>query len=150
MSFALLVVAVGGCSGSDAPSVAPVTGIVTLKGAPMAEAQVTFVPEKGPVAMGMTDLEGKFKLKTGSMEGAVVGSGNVSVTASAGGGDGGPLSKPMSPEDMQAMQIAGTLEPAMQEQNKSLIPEKYTRADSSGLSFEVKKGEENNWTVELN
>jgi hypothetical protein len=72
----------------------------------------------------------------------------VSVVASAGGGDG-PLSKPMTPEDMQAMQMAGTLQTAMDQQNKSLIPEKYGRADTSGLSFEVKKGEENNFAIDL-
>ncbi len=138
---------VAGCSGTDAPALAPVSGTVTLKGAPLAEAQVTLVPEKGPVAMGISDLEGKFKLKTGSLDGAVVGSGKVAVNAS-GGQDSG-LDANMTPEDMQAMAIAGTLDEAMNKQNKPLINEKYTRADTSGITFDVKKGEENQMTVEL-
>ncbi len=38
-----------GCSGSDEPDLYEVTGQVMFQGAPLAGAQITFVPEKGPV-----------------------------------------------------------------------------------------------------
>ncbi|MEZ6060831.1 MAG: hypothetical protein R3C19_10740 [Planctomycetaceae bacterium] len=143
-----MLIVVSGCGGGDAPKLAPVSGVVNFKGAPLAGAQVTFVPEGGPVAMGITDLEGKFKLKTGTMEGAMVGHCKASVNASAGS-DGGDLAKPMTPEDMQAMAIAGTLEKAMKKQNQSLIPEKYKTAETSGLAYDVTAKGPNEFTLDL-
>ena len=62
-SFAVvLVAAFVGCQ-APPPNTIPVTGIVTLDGAPCADALVTFIPQgetKGNGGAGYTDAEGKF------------------------------------------------------------------------------------------
>src|SRR5260370_29634940 len=83
LAFALTF-AVAGCG--DSPTggnvaLAKAEGVVTFKGGPLAGATVTFIPEKGPVASGVTDLEGKFSLSTGTMPGAALGPCNVTVSA---------------------------------------------------------------------
>jgi len=54
-----------GCGSGEAPlpELAPVTGTVTLGGKPVADAIVTFQPDKGPLSVGNTDAAGKFELK---------------------------------------------------------------------------------------
>lgn len=65
----------GGCNGSG-PEVAPVTGRVTLDGAPLAGARIRFQPEatEGSPSYGTADLDGNFVLgyKRGQ-QGALVG-----------------------------------------------------------------------------
>jgi hypothetical protein len=72
MRFAtfLVVLAVAGCSGQAAsvplPKTVPASGTVTLNGATLASAVVTFIPrqaESGIECTGMTDDAGLFKLK---------------------------------------------------------------------------------------
>ncbi len=56
-----------GCSkDKKLPATIPVTGVVTYKGEPLADANVMFVPvdPKGRSANGKTDANGKFVLKT--------------------------------------------------------------------------------------
>jgi hypothetical protein len=65
-------------------------GTVTYKGGPFPGATVVFVPEVGPPATGTTDLEGKFKLSSGTIPGVAVGKCSVIVTAVEGGGAGAP------------------------------------------------------------
>jgi hypothetical protein len=61
---ALLAAALAGCGGSDKP--VPVTGKVTVNGAPVAGAGVTFHPQdgKGRPATGETDQNGTYHLTT--------------------------------------------------------------------------------------
>src|SRR5262245_47916977 len=75
-----------GC-GQEGPAVtlAEAGGMVTFKGAPLSDATVTFIPDNGPVATGLTDLSGKFKLMTGSRPGVAVGTCKVAVSAYQGG-----------------------------------------------------------------
>src|SRR5262249_49985379 len=83
----LLVSLSAGC-GSDGGTpvrLAEAGGVVTFKGAPLADATVTFIPDNGPIATGVTDLSGKFTLMTGSRAGAAVGPCRVSVAAYAAG-----------------------------------------------------------------
>ncbi len=146
--LAVMSAAAVGCGGTSGPELVPAQGTVKFQGGPMAGAQVSFVPEKGPVAFATTDTEGKFVLKTGTLPGVAIGPSRASVSMKDSGG-GGPLDKPMTPEDMQKMAMEGTLDAAMAKQNKSLIPEKYGNIETSGLSFEVKKGEPNEFAIEL-
>jgi hypothetical protein len=62
-----------GCSGSSRPyDTAPVSGVITLDGQPLAGARVTFLPvhdarsglESCPEAFGETDASGRYQLKT--------------------------------------------------------------------------------------
>ncbi len=77
--YALFFLLAGlGCGGS-AFDLAPVSGRVTWKGQPLANAHVSFAPTgsrlPGPGSYGRTDSEGKFSLRieTADREGAVVG-----------------------------------------------------------------------------
>jgi hypothetical protein len=74
-----------GCGSS---SIAPVTGRVTCKGKPVAEASLTFSPapktkgdqEPGKPATGFTDAEGIYVLSTyRNLDGALLGNHNVTV-----------------------------------------------------------------------
>jgi hypothetical protein len=147
LALAICLSAFAGCGGSDEPKLYTVTGQVMFQGGPLPGAQVTFVPDKGPVALGTTDNDGKFTLRTGVSEGCVEGTCRVAVVlASAGSND---LAATMSPEDMQRMAMEGKLNDALKKSQKSLIPEKFNRADSSGLQFTVEKSGENNFTIDL-
>jgi hypothetical protein len=75
-----------GCSGG--PTLVPVTGKLTLNGAPLKNVRVDFHPDpdagtKGPSSTGTTDAEGNFTLvcaERGNSPGAVVGHHRVILT----------------------------------------------------------------------
>lgn len=113
--------------------VAPARGIVLLDEQPLAEAFVTFTPEIGRSATGKTASDGTFVLATyGSNDGAVVGAHRTTVTAREGG-----ATTPSS--DANVMKLPG----------RSLIPTKYENSATSGLTFEVKAGAENEFKIRL-
>lgn len=56
------LVSLSGCGGSDAPALGQVKGKVTLDGTPLADANVTFMPEKVRASSGTTDSEGNYEL----------------------------------------------------------------------------------------
>lgn len=129
-----------GCGGdAGTVKVVPAGGTVTFQGAPLAGASVTFVPLEGPVATGITDVQGKFKLSTGAQSGAVPGKSRVSVNlpVKSDADDLKGLSE--AEKSMELTKRMGANPGKMyQERDKaSVIPEKYTRADSSGLEFTI-------------
>jgi hypothetical protein len=141
-----------GCGGG-AGSVKTVAagGTVTLQGAPLAGASVTFIPDDGPVATGVTDLKGKFTLATGTQAGAVLGKSRVSVNLPAQAEDDlGNLTP--AEKSMELTRRMGKNPGKMfhERDKKSAIPEKYTRADSSGLEFNViSDPEKNQFKIDL-
>lgn len=80
--IALLV----GCGGEF--QMAPVSGVVTLDGEPLANASLYFQPQRtgsgpivGPPSIGVTDEEGRFRLRAQTNDtGAVVGEHRVSIS----------------------------------------------------------------------
>lgn len=93
----LLACALGsaGCSGSrpdDLPELGEVTGTVTLDGAPLSDATVSFQSDElGRMASGKTDAAGHYELiLLNETKGAVVGSNKVFITTSHPGEDGVP------------------------------------------------------------
>ena len=84
-----LLLALAGCGGSDFP-LAPVSGRVTLDGAPLSGAKVLLLPQAsgkdglaGPTSNGLTDENGRFTVKTVSRSpepGAVVGTHRVTIS----------------------------------------------------------------------
>jgi hypothetical protein len=90
LSATLLLGLLLGCG--DGNSVAPVSGVVTLDGKPLADVRVSFQPigtgeAAGRAELGMgsyatTDAEGKYTLKTADTdaEGAVVGAHRVTLS----------------------------------------------------------------------
>src|SRR6478672_3109711 len=79
----LSCVLVASCS-RGGPALAPVTGRVTYKGKPVANAAVSFTLESGGarIATGQTDNDGRFTLGTYAIgDGVTVGSHRVGVIA---------------------------------------------------------------------
>lgn len=66
-----------GCGGA----VAQPTGRVTLKGEPLAGAELTFLPAADPnaVATGVTDADGRYRLDYGTKRGVAVGKATVRI-----------------------------------------------------------------------
>src|SRR5207245_3694708 len=140
-----LTAMLGGCSGgAGGPEykLAEAGGTVTLSGRPLPDATVTFIPDQGPVAIGVSDLNGKFKLKTGARPGAVIGKCQVTVQSSTGGGidpASDPSKAPATPEEAEArtkkmmeMQrniASGGQGAAEVLSPKSAIPEKYGKPE---------------------
>lgn len=150
----LLLAGCGGGNSKD-PKIAAVGGSVTYKGAPVAGATVTFMPDKGPLAIGITDLNGEFKLNSGALVGCAVGPVKVAVRVEApgessnnsvpkpGSGDFAEQSKKMADMTMAHQQSASTTK-------KSLIPEKYRDPTSSGLTYTVEAdASKNKFKIEL-
>lgn len=77
--LAVVLCFVGGCGGSDIET-APVSGVVTLDGAPIADILVNFQPVAGatmdatasPGSYGLTDPDGRYTLEWADGDGAVV------------------------------------------------------------------------------
>lgn len=115
--MALCLVPGPGCKRN--PRVVPVKGKVLYNGQPLPFGAVTFQPDKGQPAVGDLTADGSFTLSSyGPDDGAVPGRHLVSVVCY---------------ENMR---------PGKQKQGDSLgkllIPLKYTRLGSSGLSVEIK------------
>jgi hypothetical protein len=99
-----------GCGGERGPELAPVTGLVTLDGKPLAGALVTFVPQgetRGQGSFAHTDAAGKFELQTtDGQKGAVAGTYKVLVNklVNPDGTDYVPTEE-VSPMDSNAREI---------------------------------------------
>ncbi|MSR59477.1 MAG: hypothetical protein EXS05_17845 [Planctomycetaceae bacterium] len=145
LSLAVACLLSAGCGSDGAKSVkmAKAGGTVLYKGAPLAEATVTFIPENGPIALARTDLKGKFTLMTGSKEGAAVGNGIFTVEPiqqskqdlgkfAKGGSD--EERKQMQEKMMNQMKGAGNKTDAAE---PSLISPKYKNPETSPLQFTV-------------
>lgn len=104
LAAVLVAASVLGCGGGakDRPKLAPAAGVAKFKGKPIAEATITFYPEKGPPAVGRTDAEGKFAVKTNGQLGAVVGKNKVTVI------DESNKTGEIPPADGNAMKFAVT------------------------------------------
>jgi hypothetical protein len=108
-----------GCGGETGPTMAPVTGKVTLDGEVVPAGSVVFYPENTemPVSSALIQPDGTFELAAGeSGTGAVLGNHRVTVI----------------PPDPISFGTA--------KQVKVDIPEKYRMPDTSGLTQEVKEG----------
>jgi hypothetical protein len=106
------------------PRMAKVTGTITVDGVPLANAVVSFLPEKGQLAVGTTDAQGKFSLSTfEENDGALPGRYRVAIA-----GQAGPANR----------QPAGQNDPPPAA--KSAIPSRFTDPNTSGLMAEIKDG----------
>jgi hypothetical protein len=135
-----------GCSQDDGlPDTTPVRGTVTYQGKPVAGAVVTFLtsgPTTSPPATGTTTADGTFELTTfKNSDGAVPGSYLVGVSKFETVG--------LDPNADDSMEAAAARANAPPPQTRSLLPEKYADPARSGLTFEVKEGETNEYKIEL-
>lgn len=138
---------VAGCSKSTGPKTVRAGGVVTYKGVPVAGAHVSFLGDGTiPPAMALTEANGEFTLTTSMPgDGAVPGNHQVTVTKML------PGAKKSGPEDtsMEAMAKAAQAPKTETPQTLSMLPEKYASATSSGLSYKVEEGKDNNFKIEL-
>ena len=132
----LIAVSLIGCGGSGAKlSTVKVTGIVTLDGAPVADASLIFVPKtqgQGHSASGRTDADGRYQLTTPDGKagaGTTPGEYRVAITKTE-------LDSDAPPSDRGA--------PV-----RNLIPTRYAQASSSGLTATVKEEKVNEINFEL-
>jgi hypothetical protein len=153
--FALLCsVTLAGCSdgtvgSSSREKVYKVTGKVTMGGAPVANAFVTFAPSgKQPAATGRTDTEGKYTLTTYDPgDGAAAGDYTALVTkeGAAPAAPGGHDPKNTNPAAAGAPTHAAQKSAA----TSGLLPTKYSAASSSDLKVTVKADGANDIALDL-
>lgn len=127
----LLFLGVAGC-GTDGPAIYPVSGTVTYNGAPVENAQVTFIPENGSPGTGQTDASGKYQISTRGKDGAALGLNKVTIVKMSSAGPAMPANP--TPEDM----IKAAEAAKGKQQTEMMLPDKYGTAFSSGLTADVK------------
>lgn len=132
---AAMALALAGCGASDRLETASVRGTVTLDGRPYTQpgGSVLFFPEgMGKTATGTIASDGTFELSTYEIgDGAVVGKHRVAVMPPA----------PVTDEATEGQAITTARSP---------IPKKYTSPEQSGLSFDVRQGRVNEFSIDLN
>ncbi|MCG6155034.1 hypothetical protein [Rubinisphaera margarita] len=119
VSLAVILTGLVGCeSSSDLAQTARVQGTVSYQGKPVTTGTVMFIPVGGgPPATGQIQPDGSYVMKTYfSADGAVLGEHKVTITA-LDMGTGLPEDEATEP--------------------KALIPEKYSRDATSGLTATV-------------
>ena len=150
LSFALLI---SGCGGDGRPPLAPVSGVVTLSGAPVAGATISFIPvDGGRVGTALTDRQGRYEMSTfpgDDADGALLGEHRVTVMKVGGSGASKPATADGEFEDED--EDAG-LAPASGELDNStevdddeddmqyLVPARYMNPDTSDLTITVESG----------
>jgi len=126
-----------GCGGAKLAKLYPVTGTVTYDGKPLANASVLLVPETGAAAIGQTDGEGHFSLRTQGTEGAVEGPAKIAVTATEN-------VKKVTAEEFEKMTDAERAKAS-----KSLIPPRYGNPEASELTTTVSTTTKNEIQLDL-
>ncbi len=121
-----------GCNSEDVgPRTYPVSGVVSQKGAPVADADVIFVPdsEGALAAFGKTDSTGTYKVN------AVEGSYKIKLSK---------LEKPQSASSGKVfastdeeLEVYDPADGDKVQVPKSLVPKKFTDHNSSGLTHRV-------------
>jgi hypothetical protein len=137
-------IVLSGCGPKLPPGARPtkkVTVTVTYKGSPVQGATVSFVNQDGesPSANGLTDAQGKAKLRTYiDGDGATLGKHKVIIEKSeaVGGQQIGPEDPKYDPNAPPA-----TI--------KYLLPQKYNNIATSGLSAEVAESGQSEFTFDL-
>jgi hypothetical protein len=130
----ILLVALAGCGASDRNEVARVRGTVTLDGKVYTQGgSVVFQPEaQCKMATGRIQSDGSFEMTTYSAgDGAAVGRHQVIV-----------IPRPAQIVDELAEEKKGAT-------SVSPIPNKYGSASTSGLQYDVKPAESNEFSIEL-
>ena len=151
LAFVYLACLAAGCGGAREdewtkrrPAVYPVRGKVLYKGEPVAEATVSFesIGSDKPVgASGLTDEDGEFGLTTFDPgDGAIAGEHRVMVLKAVIEGEDLSYYDEKSPN-------YGKVPPPTK--FKHLIPEKYSKFQTSGLTAKVESNDDNEITIEL-
>ena len=137
----VVAVFAAGCGGGGLPEGATgkVSGKVTLNGNPVPEGTtVVFMRQSGGyTATAATDASGAYQLSFRNAPEILVGKYNGGVTPPA-------VDSGLTPDEIMERGMKGDLP----QQPKSPIPERYLNAETAGLLFDVKEGE-NSIDIEL-
>jgi hypothetical protein len=124
--LALAIIVAGGCSNSGQFETSRVSGTVTLDGKLVQGGHVSFIPERGRSANGVIGSDGTFELTTYSpKDGATIGKHRVAVFVTDG----------------KASELDSDV--------ASLAPARYQSAETSGITWDVKSGEDNQVQLQL-
>jgi hypothetical protein len=154
----LFVLLIQGCAGGDETGdrskVYPVTGKITLSGAPVVGAAVTFSPKgQQPVALGRTNDSGIYSLTTyDAADGASEGDYTVLVTKA--GAPAGSETTPAPAHQTSGPVLLQAHKPGRRGAKKgddsgSLLPSKYGDRSKTDLSATVKSEGENKFDFDL-
>ena len=128
----------GGCGGN--PSVGRVRGQVTWQGKPVSQGRITFYPEAGRAATGVIQSDGTYTVTTfTSDDGALLGRHRVAVHATRVGG--GTLVAPRNADEEAALARTPGGKVLVPGAVEWLVPEKYSAPDTSGLTADVQRGD---------
>jgi hypothetical protein len=128
------------CQRGSVSGTVPVSGKVTYKGQPVAQATVTFIGEgEARAAVAITDASGIYQLKTLDSAGAMPGKYTVLVsqTEAMPGSD-----RPVSMDEAAKNQ-------GKPKEPKQLLPAKYMDPTKSPLKFQVDSGKANTFDLSL-
>lgn len=132
-----------GCSRSSEPDLVPVKGKVLYQGKPVPNATVMFVPKNAGLAMGTTNDQGEFTLATKGRTGAVPGDHRVAVSAME-------VSPKSAAPEIGSPEYLKMMSPGASKPPKSLIPEKFGKVETSGLTQKIDAdASKNDLTVDL-
>lgn len=130
----ICLMAVSGCGGGvDRPPVYKAGGVIKFKGNPVADAAVTFYPEKGRPATGQTNSQGEFQLTTfNTNDGAIAGTHKVAIVSKL------------------AVAVESNSGPELEKlaQAQASVPGKYSNPETSPQVNTVVEGE-NRFEIEL-
>lgn len=123
-----------GCDSSGLPKDAgAVQGIVTYQGNPLPDAVVTFRSQEGFSAVAKTAQDGSYKLNSASIPGGTK-IGDYQVTIVKRAQEAAAMLTEEDPNYLaQSTQVVAA-------KPKSLLPERYSQVDSSGLTAQVAAG----------
>jgi hypothetical protein len=150
--FLLIVtLMISGC-GSQGVSVTPATGLVLYEGEPVSGAVVSFVSaleSGGRGASAITEEDGTFVLMTQGAEqnGAVPGEYAVLITKMVAVDDAG---REIVPKAAAAYNPSVQAPEEKQPKMKNMLPKKYARKETSGLTITVERRGKNHFKLELN
>jgi len=124
-----------GC-GPSRPKTAPVTGRITFEGDPVTAGKIVFYPEEGRAAIGSIAADGTYRLTTFDPDdGAVLGNHRVTIRATRVAESGMPATF----EDELKGIVPGP-PPDDRQAVTWLVPESYSRRETSPLTAVVKPG----------
>jgi hypothetical protein len=150
LALSLLTVLGAGCGGPERPNMAPVSGVVSFQGQPLAGAQVSFHNDKSPrVASGVTDAQGKFTLTTFDPgDGAIIGEHRVSIAKLQGASELSSASA-ADPTAAYGSGMAAAASGKMSTLQKNELPAKFANPTSSGLTVTVTKEGPNEFPFDI-
>ncbi len=123
-TFGLILTAslICGCGGGqkDRLQLASAEGVLKYKGAPLANASVTFYPAKGTAGFAMTDAKGAFQIKTNGQLGVTVGKQKVTIALAQ-------QSAETPPADGNEMALV----------KQTIIPSKYSDQNTTDLNIDI-------------